>query len=245
MNLSIVSKEMFGQKEMDIYVNDNNDIFMTREQIGQALEYATPRKAISDLHNRHKERLDKFSVVSRLRTTDGKQYETIIYNEKGIYEIARKSGQPKADEFYDWVYDLLSRLRRGEATIQAPMTIEDMIIKQAESVKEIKEDVSYLKESMRISGVQEFQIRKLANQKVVKSLGGKKSPAYKELSNKAFSRFWRDFKDHFMIPRYGELPKVKFDEGIEFIKAWQPDTSTRLEIQAINRQQVLNIKEVI
>src|SRR5699024_10597493 len=112
MNLSIVTKEMFGQNEMSIYQNENNEIFMTREQIGQALEYSEPVIAISKIHRRHKERLDNFSVVTKLVSTDGKEYETTIYNEQGIYEIIRRSAQPKADEFYDWVYDLLSRLRK-------------------------------------------------------------------------------------------------------------------------------------
>ena len=44
MNLSIVSKEMFGQNEISIYQNENDDIFMTREQIGQALEYSEPEE---------------------------------------------------------------------------------------------------------------------------------------------------------------------------------------------------------
>lgn len=114
MNLSLAVKEMFEGKEVDVYRNENNDIFMTREQIGHALEYADPIRAISKLHDRHKKRLDSFSVVTKLTTTDGKSYETTIYSEKGIYEIIRHSKQPKADNFYDWVYELLSKLRKGE-----------------------------------------------------------------------------------------------------------------------------------
>src|SRR5690625_7977296 len=113
MILSLAVKEMFEGNQMNIYTNENNDVFMTREQIGQALEYKNPRRAIADIHSRNKERLDKFSGVSKLRTPSGIQ-ETYIYNEKGIYEIIRYSKQPKADAFYDWVYDLLEKLRKGE-----------------------------------------------------------------------------------------------------------------------------------
>lgn len=241
MNLSIVSKEMFGQNQMNIYQNDNNDIFMTREQVGNALEYKNPRRAIKDIHLRNKDRLDNFSRGAQVETSSGSQVTT-IYNEKGIYEIIRKSAQPKADEFYDWVYDLLSKLRKSELHVNKPNNTKLLLktaLEHEEQIDEIKTDVSMLKNTMRIDGVQEFQVRKRANQVVVKSLGGKKAPAYKEMSNKVFSRFWRDFKEHFTIPRYGELPKVKFDEGIDFINIWQPDTSTRLEIDSINRQQVL------
>lgn len=96
---------------------------------------------------------------------------------------------------------------------------------------------------MRINSGQEFHINRLGKNKVLQSLGGYKSPAYEKMSSKVFARFWRDFKQHFVIPRYSDLPKVKFDEGVAFIKAWQPDTSTRLEIDSINRQQT--IREVI
>ena len=77
MNLSIVTKEMFGDNEMTIYENENKDIFMTREQIGRALEYKNPRRAIKDIHLRNKERLDNFSRGAQIDTPSGKQ-ETII-----------------------------------------------------------------------------------------------------------------------------------------------------------------------
>src|SRR5690625_2341678 len=117
MNLSLAVKEMFEGNEMNIYTNENNDVFMTREQIGLALEYSEPNTAITKIHSRNKRRLDQFSVTTKLVGTDGKKYNTVIYNEKGIYEILRYSKQPKADAFYDWVYDLLSKLRKGEYQI--------------------------------------------------------------------------------------------------------------------------------
>ncbi len=242
MNLSIVTKEMFGQNEMNIYQNENNEIFMTREQIGQALEYKNPRRAISDIHNRNKERMDGFSGVSKLRTPQGVQ-ETYIYNEKGIYEIIRRSAQPKADEFYDWVYDLLSKLRKGELRVEQPKSNLEALQLTVQELTEQDKRITNLEDNMRINSGQEFHLNRLGKKKVLQSLGGYKSPAYEEMSSKVFARFWRDFKQHFVIPRYSDLPKIKFDEGVAFIKAWQPDTSTRLEIQSINRQQT--IQEVI
>lgn len=124
MNLSLAVKEMFEGNEMDIYTNAENEVFMTREQIGQALDYANPRIAISKIHNNNKKRLDKFSGVTKLDTPSGRQ-ETYIYNEQGIYEIIRRSRQPKADAFYDWVYELLSKLRKGEYQVVKPQTDYD------------------------------------------------------------------------------------------------------------------------
>lgn len=243
MNLSIIKKEMFGQNEMSIFQNDKNEIFMTREQIGIALEYKNPRRAIADIHNRNKERLDKFSSVSNLRTEAGMR-ETVIYNEQGIYEIIRRSNQPKADEFYDWVYELLSKLRKQELQIvQKPKSNLELMQMAVEELTNHDKRISYLEENMRINSAQEQAIRKRANHVVVESLGGKNSPAYKEMAFKVFSAFWRDFKNHFEIPRYGDLPKKKFEEGLRFISMWQPSTSLKIEIDNMNRQQT--IEEVI
>lgn len=127
MNLSLAVREVFEGNEMNIYQNENNDVFMTRKQIGEALNYSDPNTAITKLHERNKSRLDRFSVTTKLVGTDGKRYNTVIYNEKGIYEIIRHSKQPKADDFYDWVYDLLSKFRKGEYQVVQPQSEYDKL----------------------------------------------------------------------------------------------------------------------
>lgn len=91
---------------------------MTREQIGRALEYINPQKAIDNLHSRHKERLDKFSVTLKVRSTDGKLYNTTVYSMKGVYEIYRWSRQPIADEFIDFVWNVMEEIRKGTFKIE-------------------------------------------------------------------------------------------------------------------------------
>lgn len=117
MNLTLVQSRAFNSVSCDLWQNETGDVFMTRKQIGEALDYSKPETAIRKIHKRHEERLKQFSAQTKLVGTDGKAYETYIYNEKGIYEIIRKSQQPKADEFYDFVYDLLEGLRKGELKV--------------------------------------------------------------------------------------------------------------------------------
>lgn len=110
-------------------------------------------------------------------------------------------------------------------------------------VSEVKETVQNLVNTMRIDGSQEAQIRKRGNEAVMKALGGKDANAYNQISKQVFSAFWRDFKDHFEIPRYGDLPKSRFAEGIKFISIWQPSTSLRMDITTCNGQQHLKLVE--
>ena len=129
--MELVTKENFGEMEVSFYKNENEDIFMTRNQIGMALEYKNPNDAIRLLHKKYAERLDQFSVTFKLNGTDGKLYNTVLYNEKGIYEIMRKSNQPKADEFYDFVYEVIEKVRKngGYIHVEEGMTDEEIMAK--------------------------------------------------------------------------------------------------------------------
>ena len=124
-NLILVNKAHFGKIICDVYYDKQGNILMTREQIGKALGYSNPQKSIDKIHQRNKERLDKFSVTLNLRATDGKNYNTILYTRRGVYEICRFSKQPKANAFYDWVYDLLEGLATGQIKIEIEKTTKE------------------------------------------------------------------------------------------------------------------------
>lgn len=124
-NLALVKSEMFGNVQCDFYQDSKSkSFFMTREQAGIALEYENPRESIRLIHNRHKDRLDKFSRGVQIDTPLGGKQKTIVYSAKGIYEICRWSQQPKADQFYDFVYELLEGLRTGQIKIQTGKTVK-------------------------------------------------------------------------------------------------------------------------
>lgn len=56
------------------------------------------------------------------------------------------------------------------------------------------------------------------------------------VKTKVFTAFWREFKDYFKVPRYGDLPKSKYDEALRFIQLWRPSTSLQMEIDSWNSQ---------
>ena len=117
--LVLAQEELFQGEIVEVWQDSKHDYYMSREQIGRALEYKNPRKAIKDIHARNKSRMDKFSIVAKVKGGSncaplGGEQETILYSKHGIYEICRKSGQPKADAFFDWIYSVLDALERGQ-----------------------------------------------------------------------------------------------------------------------------------
>ena len=106
----------------------SGEFWMTREQIGQLLEYANPRREIAKIHMRNKERLDKFSRVSKMETPSGIQSVT-IYNFKGLLEICRYSTQPNAHKVIDILWDVADEIRRTGmyVTTQALRRLEERV----------------------------------------------------------------------------------------------------------------------
>ena len=118
MNIKLITTETFGTVPCDFYRNMNDDMLLTRNQIGQALEYSNPQKAIDNIHSKHKDRLDELSVTTKLRATDGKEYMTTLYTQRGVMEICRWSRQSKANQFMDWVWDIIESYRNNTLSSQ-------------------------------------------------------------------------------------------------------------------------------
>lgn len=119
MKLRLVKQGDFLGTKCDFYVDEENNIYMSRTQIGYALQYKQPQNAITIIHKRYPELLTGKSVeVDRVNLTPRLEHhrnneKVFMYNEKGIYAIIRKSNQPIADKYFDWVYDVIESIREN------------------------------------------------------------------------------------------------------------------------------------
>lgn len=173
-------------------------------------------------------------------------YPKYNMTEDGFTLVAMSYVTPEAMEMKVKFIQEFKRMRefieKQEQQIQDPIELAlQTSLKNYQEIKGIKEDVILLKDSMRIDGRQEFAIKSQGKAKVLETLGGYNSPAYNALSKKVFSRMWRDFKNHFVLPRSTELPKARFDEAVKFIAMWRPDTTMAMEIDSYNNQTRLKL----
>ena len=218
---SLEVAEMVGRKHYDVL----RDIRKINEHLAE-----------------RKNALSEFFLETTYEDKTGRMLPSYRLTKKGCELYATRMTGEKGTQF---AVAYIERFNEMEQHLKQPRILSEkeqlvasmkLTIETSEEVKDIKEDVKMLKDTMRIDSRQESIIQRRAKQVVVEALGGKKSNAYKTMSRKVFSRFWSEFKQFFEVARYGDIPKKQFDEAVEWINMWSPDTSTRVEIVTANRQ---------
>ena len=121
--MTVITSKSFGALNVDVYQNDKHQYYMTREQIGAALEYTSPVVAIKKIHDRYADRLDALTSITNLVIEVGNHTQvrqTYVYSLRGVMEICRFSRQPKADAFMDFCWDIMESLMRGDSVLATP-----------------------------------------------------------------------------------------------------------------------------
>ncbi|WP_019123591.1 BRO-N domain-containing protein [Brevibacillus massiliensis] len=127
MKLTLAKTALFGNAQCDFWQNESGDVFMTSRQLGRAIGYADPQKGMDKLVERNPQlKNEEFSVTVKLTGTDGKLYNTRVFNEDGIYEATMLAKTEKAAEFRSWVRKILKSLRKGEVAIVASTDYKQM-----------------------------------------------------------------------------------------------------------------------
>ena len=155
MKLKLITTETFGNVPCDFYRNMNDEMLLTREQIGQALEYKDPSKAIRKMHLKHKDRLEPLCLRLKLSNTQNganlsksEEQERVYYTQRGIMEICRWSRQAKGNQFMDWVWDIIESYRNNTLQSQIDMQpLVNAITNLTQNMVVMQQDIKELKES--------------------------------------------------------------------------------------------------
>ena len=71
-------------------------------------------------------------------------------------------------------------------------------------------------------------------------LARKDTPAYRELSKKVFSNFWKTYRLAFHVGSYKDTAKKNYEEAIKYIKSWEPSKELGYMITGANSQLQFN-----
>lgn len=225
-NLQIFENEEFG--EIRTVTIDNEPWFVGKD-VATALGYSNSRDAI--LKHVHED--DK--GVAKCDTPSGKQEMTVI-NESGLYALIFGSKLDSAKRFKHWVTSEVLPSIRKTGSYQRLMSPEEMMRVQLGMIDNIGDRVSKLENTMNIDYGQQRVLEREVAKVVIDALGGKDSNAYHEIGKKVFAECNHDVKDFFNVNSRNNIPRLKFDKAVEYIRNWGPCTNTRMLIKECNAQ---------
>ena len=225
--LQIFNSEEFGDiRTIEI---DGKPYFVGTD-VAKALGYSNPRKAI----------LDHCKGVTKRDTPTSSGVQSMSYiNEGDLYRLIMKSKLPSAEKFESWVMDEVLPAIRKTGSYQKPMTVAEQIQLLAQGNQDHEERIEKLESTMTIDYGQQKYIGDLVSRVVIEVLGGKKSNAYDEIGKKVFAECNRDVKTYFDVNARNNIPKLRYQEAVEYIKEWEPCTNTKMMIRDCNAQMTM------
>jgi prophage antirepressor-like protein len=206
-----------GNKGVRVLTKENAPFWVAKD-VCEILELGNPSQALSRLEE------DEKGLISN--DTPGGQQKLAVVNEPGLYTLILGSRKPEAKEFKRWItHIVIPTIRKtGKFDAQKPMSIEDMIITQAESVKEIKQDVDQLKtvvdNEVWVNERMKKEIQDTVSRRVFKLRESDHDAHYQTI--------YSSLKRFFGVSKYDKIPRKDFDEAINFITGWYPPVKKQL-----------------
>lgn len=225
--LEIFKNREFG--EIRTVTIDGEPWFIGKD-VAEALGYGKG-KSLNNAVATHVDEEDK--GVTEMMTPGGKQ-NLIIINESGLYSLILSSKLPNAKKFKHWVTSEILPQIRKTGSYQKRLTPEEMMRIQLGMVDDHENRIEHLENTMTIDYGQQQELKKAVNKRVVEILGGKKAPAYKELSKKVFAECNHDIQDYFAVNSRNNIPSLRFENALEYVEGWNPSNNTILDVRSCN-----------
>ena len=220
----------------------------------------TSRQIAEDFDKRHADVIEKIeeliktenSVMTMFIETSykagtGKSYKEYLITRDGFSLLVMGFTGLKA---LQWKLKYIEAFNKMEQALKEPqkqltpiemMELQFKILKeQGQKLDEVEEKVEVLSNSMTIDYGQQEVINRIAKERMVQVLGGKDTPAYRELSKKVYSNLWKRYKQVFHVASYKDTAKKDYEDAIKYIEEWKPSKEVGYMIAGANSQIQFN-----
>jgi prophage antirepressor-like protein len=124
--------KQFNGLDIQVYGTYEEPLFKAKD-IGKLLEMSNIRETIKNFNNKQK-------VVSLTDTLGGEQ-ETTFLTEQGLYKVLMRSRKKIAEQFQDWVCEVVEEIRR-----KGKYDLEEKLKEQERLLEEKDRELTYFKE---------------------------------------------------------------------------------------------------
>ena len=188
-------------------------------QANRTSEVCITLKEITDLisveHNKAMKVVNKlmlepnFGTVDRIATvynSKGQTIDTYMLSKKQAIAVGAKLNNTLLMKVVDKVEELTKQP-------QKVLTVPEQISLIAQGHQETDKRLTVLEQTKRLENWQEKSLQDAKDQKVYEI-----AQDNKELASKLHRKVWSLFKKQFHLPRYNELPSIKYQNGLDFIR---------------------------
>jgi len=194
----VMGNELISVGQLE-FIKKSEEAYISGVEICRKLGYKNPAHQAEQIWSKHKDRLEKNSVYLKLRTTDGKEYQTLCYNEHGARFFITKCNMPLADDI-------------TEQMIVGFIFLRDAVVK----LKAMRSDPDW--DAIRIETKKMFRFVGMILQETRK-LQGKETESYHysneaRLMNKALTgKFDKVNRDGLSKEELKKLDNIEMDNG--------------------------------
>lgn len=247
LNKEETETERKGEEAMSEIIRINNCDISLKEYNGQRV---VTLKDIDAVHERpdgtakrnfntNKKRFvegEDFFVVSpdEIRTSrlfpisDNDYMDKVLITESGYLMLVKSFTD-------DLAWDVQRKLVKSYFNRKKQMTPEEMMRVQLGMIDGHEERLTKLENTMNIDYGQQRVLGEEVAKVVIDALGGKMSNAYREMGKKVFAECNHDIKDFFNVNSRCNIPRLRFQDAVDYIGSWKPCTNTRFAIDECNR----------
>lgn len=153
---------------------------------------------------------DGFGLLreTRISHIKGKEITTYLLNSKQAIAAGARLNNSLLMKVINKIEDL-----QKELMPQKSMVSKEIIL-LAQGYQVVDERLTILEQTKRLEAWQERALIDAKNKKVYSF-----NPSDAENTSKLHRAVWSHFKKRFNLPRYNELPSVKFEDGLSFINS--------------------------
>lgn len=237
---------MEKHKHKDVVITRNNDgeLVVTSRQVAEDFE-KDHRVVVRAIENKVLSLTEQNCSVEKLfipstYNHNGNKYKEYLLTRDGFTFIVMGFTGAKADTWklkYIEAFNKMEEHIKGQAFNKSKLSKElQAILMLDEKTVEMDNRITSLEERMTIETGAQKVLQDLVNDKVKVVLGGRDTPAYKELSKKTYSQCWRNFKNVLQVASYKDTPVKDFELAKRVIIDWQPNRELELMIRGCNAQ---------
>lgn len=232
-NNDLSVKEFNGQRVVTF-----KDIDMLHERVE-----GTAKRNFNENKKHLIENVDYFFVKPadvqkyEIRTSEINNRGTYLITESGYLMLVKSLQDDLAWKVQRELVNNYFRVKSGQSLNTSKLSKElKAILMLDEKTVEMDNRITNLEERMTIETGSQKVLCDLVNKKVMAVLGGKDTPAYRELGKKVFRQCWNDYKKILDVASYKDTPIKDFELAKKVIIDWKPNRELELMIMGCNAQ---------